>query len=199
MTRSGLLNKSTILFLMVLTTGTLSCETLDLTPALSLPGTTTTIILVRHCERDPGLDPPLNQEGFIRRAALRNVLLENGLTAIYASDLIRNRQSVATLESGLGITATFISALELPDTKALANRLVDEWLRDHAGGVILWCGNTGPVIPDVQDGNMEEIYRRLSGIGRPPNRYQDLYIIVVPEAGATRFIKTQYGGPSSLD
>lgn len=199
MTRFSPARKHAVLFLILLVTGTVSCQTLDLTPALSLPGTTTTIILVRHCERDPGLDPPLNTEGFIRRVALRNVLSENGLTAIYASDQIRNRQSVAPLESSLGITATFIPALELADTKALANRLVDEWLRDHAGGVVLWCGNTGPVIPDVQDGNLEEIYRRLGGTGRAPNRYQDLYIVVVPELGETRFIKTEYGGPSSLD
>lgn len=85
------------------------------------------------------------------------------------------------------------------DTKALADRLVKEWLRDHAGGVVLWCGNTGPVNRGVQGGNLEEIYRRLGGTGRPPDRYQDLYIAVVPTSGDTRFIKTEYGGPSNLN
>lgn len=186
-------------FACVVLTAATSCETLDLSPASSLPGTTTTIILVRHCERDPGLDPPLNEEGFLRRVALLNALSENGITAIYTSDLLRNRQSVGPLEAEFSITANLIGALDLADTKALANRLVDEWLRDHAGGVVLWCGNTGPVIENVQRGNMEEIYRRLGGTGRAPNRYQDLYIAVVPEIGETRFIKTEYGGPSTLD
>ncbi|MCG8409124.1 MAG: histidine phosphatase family protein [Phycisphaerales bacterium] len=186
------------MILCVALTATTSCQTLE-TATFSLPGTTTTIILVRHCERDPGLDPPLNAEGLVRRIALLNTLSENGVTAIYASDLLRNRQSVELLETELGIAATLIGALDLADTKALANRLVDEWLRDHAGGVVLWCGNTGPVIQDVQGGNMEEIYRRLGGTGRAPNRYQDLYIVVVSETGDARFIKTEYGGTSSLD
>lgn len=199
MSRFRFFSRSALLAITTVVVGSTSCQTLDLTPALSQPGTTTTIILVRHCERDPGLDPPLNQEGFIRRVALLNVLSENGLTAIYAADQLRNRQSMEPLESNLGITATLIPALELADTKALANRLVDEWLRDHAGGVVLWCGNTGPVIENIQGGNLEEIYRRLGGTGRAPNRYQDLYIAVVPDMGETRFIKTEYGGPSSLD
>jgi hypothetical protein len=63
----------------------------------------------------------------------------------------------------------------------------------------LWCGNTGPFIADVQAGNLEETYRRLGGVGTAPNRYQDLYIAVVPETGAARFIKTEYGGPGSLE
>ncbi len=177
----------------------MNCQTLDAGPAVSPPGTTTTIILVRHCERDPDLDPPLNQEGLIRRIALLDALSENGITAIYAADLLRNRESVELLEADLSITATLISALELADTKALADRLVTEWLRDHAGGVVLWCGNTGPVIPDIQRGNLEEIYRRLGGTGRSPNRYQDLYVVVIPAIGEARFIKSEYGGPSSLD
>ena len=64
---------------------------------------------------------------------------------------------------------------------------------------ILWCGNTGPVIEDVQDGNLAEVYGRLNGTGRAPNRYQDLYTVVIPESGAARFIKSEYGGPSTLD
>ena len=55
---------------------------LSTAPVLSRPGTTTTIILVRHAERDPGLDPPLNAEGEVRAQALANVLNQNGVTAI---------------------------------------------------------------------------------------------------------------------
>lgn len=175
-----------------------SCVTSDMAQDQS-PQATTTIILVRHCDRDPGSDPPLNRTGLIRRVALTNALSGKGITAIYTSDLLRNRQTVELLEAKLGITATLIPAEDLMDTKALADRLVKEWLRDHAGGVVLWCGNTGPVIRGVQGGNLEEIYRRLGGTGRPPDRYQDVYIAVVPTTGETRFTKTEYGGPSNLN
>ena len=39
-------------------------------PTQSQAGTTTTIVLVRHAERDPGLDPPLNAVGVVRAQAL---------------------------------------------------------------------------------------------------------------------------------
>ncbi len=199
MNRSTLIVKVFFLILTVAVCSSSICSGLNMNPVVSMPGTTTTVILVRHCERDPGLDPPLNAEGLVRRQALLSAVAENGITAIYATDLLRNRQSVEPLEEHFGLTATLINALDAADTKALANRLVEEWLRDHAGGVVLWCGNTGPVIENVQAGNMEEIYLRLGGTGRAPNRYQDLYIVVIPETGEPHFIKTEYGGESSLD
>ena len=75
--------------------------------------------------------------------------------------------------------------------------LVDEILRDHEGGVILFCGNRGSVFETP--GITAEIYRRLGGTGDPPDRYQDMYVAVVPAEGETRFLKPGYGGESSLD
>lgn len=186
---------------MVLALAMLSCTPLSTAPVTSQPGTTTTIIIVRHAERDEGLDPPLNAEGLVRAAALANVLRGNGVTAIYCPDFIRNRQTCAAVEEALGLESSVISQVRLADTKALANQLVDEILSLHAGGVVLWVGNTGPVIEGVQSGNLQELYARLGGTGRPPIRYQDLYIVIIPEEGRgmPHFIEAAYGGPSSLD
>jgi hypothetical protein len=176
-----------------------SCNTFILPPLVrSKPGTTTTIILVRHAERDPGLDPPLNEEGLVRREKLADVLEHNGVTAIYTGDILRNRQTIEPLVERLGITPTILNPTDLADSRALANRLINEWLTFHAGGVVLWVGNTGPIVAD-RKGNLEEIYRALGGTGAPPNRYQDFYVVVVPEEGDPHFIETTYGGPSSLD
>src|SRR5947207_11498057 len=98
-----------------------NCTPLNTTPAQSKAGTTTTIILVRHCERDPGFDPPLNAEGQTRAQALLKVCQENGVTAIYAADFIRNRQSVQPLADALGLEVNIISQLEIADSKAFAN------------------------------------------------------------------------------
>lgn len=169
-------------------------------PIISKPGTTTTIIMVRHAERDPGTDPPLNTEGAARAQTLANVLGQNGVTAIYTVDYIRNRQTVQPLADKLGLTPAIIDVTQLADTKALANRLVTEWLSKHSGGVVLWVGNVGAPALGT-NGTLEDIYRLMGGTGTPPNRYQDMTIFVVPEEGKGKpsIIRTTYGGPSTLD
>ncbi|NOT00846.1 MAG: hypothetical protein HOP29_09480 [Phycisphaerales bacterium] len=164
-------------------------------------GTTTTVIIVRHAERDPGFDPPLIEEGVQRAEALKEALAENGVTAIYTTDLIRNVQTVQPLADELGLTVNRVSPVLFADIASTAAFVVDEIFRLHAGGTVLFCGNRGaqPVDDVVIAGINEEIYRRLGGTGRAPERYADMYIAVVPEEGETRFIKTEYGGPSSLD
>lgn len=160
-------------------------------------GTSTTLILVRHCERDPGLDPPLNAEGQARAAILTDVLRENGVTAIYATDLLRNRQSVAALAEELGLNVNLVNPALYADTVFAANQVLDEVLRDHAGGTVLFCGNIGSTLGTP--GICEALYERLGGTGTAPVRYQDMYVCIIPENGATRFIKTIYGPRSSLD
>jgi Histidine phosphatase superfamily (branch 1) len=171
------------------------------TPSIiSQPGTTTTIILVRHAERDPGLDPPLNEEGRARAQILSDVLRQNGVTAIYTMDSIRNRETAEPIATRLGLTPSLVSVDQLLDTKALAKRLVTEWLNKNTGGVVLWIGNVGSNVTG-QNGTLEEIYRLLGGTGTPPNRYQDMHVIVVPEQGKGKpsFVQTIYGPKSSLD
>jgi hypothetical protein len=169
-------------------------------PIISKPGTTTTIILVRHAERDPGLDPPLNAEGLTRANRLAQALGENGVTAIYSTDYLRNRQTAEPLATRLGLTVGLIAVAELANTQALAAKLATEFLEKHAGGVVLLIGNVGSPILG-QRGILEDMYRLFGGLESPPNRYQDLTIVVVPEAGksAPHIIRTTYGGNSSLD
>jgi Histidine phosphatase superfamily (branch 1) len=155
---------------------------------------------VRHAERDPGTDPPLNVEGQARAQALAKMLGENGVTAIYTVDYFRNRQTVQPLADKLGLTPAIVDVTQLADTKTLAKVLVTEWLTKHAGGVVLWVGNVGSPALGT-NGSLEDIYRLLGGMGSAPNRYQDLTIIVVPEQGKgnPRFVRTTYGGSSTLD
>ena len=171
---------------------------LDQEPPRSLPGTTTTVIMVRHAERDEGLDPPLNDEGIVRAQALAEVLEVNGVTAIYCPDLLRNRQTCEAVSDRLGVPVTLIETLRLADTRTLANDLAEEFVRDHSGGVVLFVGNTGPVVGDLS-GNLQELYDRLGGDNDPPIRYRDLYVIVIPEEGDPHIVKATYGGASTLD
>ncbi len=177
----------------------LSCTALDPNVVHSPPGTTTTIIIVRHAERDEGFDPPLNEEGLIRAQALADELADDGVTAIFYPDLIRNRQSAEPLAALVDPVIRVYTQLEVADTKALANNFVNEVLENHAGGVVLWIGNTGPFIENVQSGNLQEIYARLGGTGDPPIRYDSLYTIVLHDDRPPTITMGTYGGPSSLD
>lgn len=171
--------------LVVLVALFLSCTTeLSTAPVLSKPGTTTTIILVRHGEREEGFNPPLNADGLARAQALVAALGENGVTAIYAPELIRTTQTAQPLADHLGLQINPISLVRLVNPSSLAQDLVEEILQLHAGGVVLYVGN---------DSNLEALYRRLGGTGEPPIRHQDLYTVVIGETGAVHFIKATYG------
>ena len=189
-----------VLLLVLTACNLVACNDIPTPNIISKPGTTTTIIMVRHAERDPGLDPPLNTEGIARAQILADVLGQNGVTAIYTMDAIRNRETAQPLATKLGLTPSLVPVSQLLDTKALAKRLVTEWLSKHSGGVVLWIGNLGSTTTG-QNGTLEEVYRLLGGTGNAPNRYQDLHIVVVPEEGKGKasFIQTVYGPKSSLD
>jgi hypothetical protein len=171
---------------------------LPIVPGMTAPGTTTTVIMVRHAERDPGLDPPLNAEGTLRALALRAALRENGVTAIFCTDLIRNRDSVQPLADALGLELNLVSPVLYADTVSAANIVANDIFARFSGGTVLFCGNIGSAGANV-NGINEDLFTRLGGTGTPPERYQDLYVMVIRDDAPVNVIKTEYGGPSSLD
>ena len=159
---------------------------------LSPPGTTTTVLLVRHAERakehgDSALTPAGRQRAQDLVAAIGNIKV----TAIYSPDRGRNRETVQPLATHLGVTITLIPEARLSNTRKFADEFVQEVLSKHAGGVVVWVGNKSPV--GLWGGNLKEIYRRFGGPGDPPGQYDDLFIITVPDQGAVRVKKTTYG------
>ncbi len=174
------------------------CTPLSMDPVRSPEGTTTTVYIVRHAEREPGVNPPLNEEGITRAAALAEELTDAGVTVIYCPDLLRNQETCDDVAEVSGAEIITVGNVTLTDTRAWANTFVNAAVTEHAGGVVLWVGNTGPVLAD-QSGNLQEIYARLGGTGRPPTRYQDLYRVTIFDDRDPEFDEGEYGGPSSLD
>ena len=165
------------------------------------PRKTTTIIIVRHTERDPGLDPPLNAEGLVRASVLADELADKGITAMFFPDLLRNRQTAGALIERLDPDPAIRTypTQDMLDTKVLARRFVDEVVNDHSGGTVLWIGNTGPAIKGIQSGNLQEIFLRLGGEGKPPVKYRDMFTVVLRKDMPPEITRRTYGGPSSLD
>ena len=177
--------------------GVLSCSTVSEVPVQSQLGTTTTIILLRHAERIKNGDQDktgsyLRPEGRLRAQALVSAVGDMDVTAIYSPDFGRNRETVQPLADHLGLKVNIIPKSRLSNTPRLANEFVEEVLSEHAGGVVVWVGNaSAPVGP--LGGNLQRIYKRVGGTGKPPIRYGDLYIIVVPDKGPVRITKSRFG------
>jgi len=68
-------------------------------PLRSSPGTTTTVILLRHADRDESTE--LNARGRERAQTLVGVVSGLGITAIYSPDVARNLDTVRPLAAHL--------------------------------------------------------------------------------------------------
>ncbi len=144
----------------------------------SKPGTTTTVILIRHADRDE--DYHLTDKGRARAEALVDAVGDMDITAIFSPDLERNIDTVKPLADHLGIEITLKPKTAMPKAYVIAREMVTE----HAGNTVLWVGNIS--------GNLQAIYYRLGGKGRGPLEYGDLYILTVPDEGPTKVVKSRF-------
>ena len=152
----------------------------------SPPGTTTTVVLLRHGGRDPyltGSDPPLTWRGRKRAEALPSAIGEIGVTAIYCPDLKRNMATAKPLADHLGLKINVIPNTRLFNPKKVAKELLDEFLIKHTGGVVVWVGNLR---------NLNEMYEMLDGTGEPPSKYGLICIVTIPDIGPSRIKKLNY-------
>ena len=153
----------------------------------SPPGTKTTIILLRHAGRDiysAEADDPLTWQGRKRAQNLPAVIGDMGVSAIYCTNLRRNRATAQPLADHLGLKLNLVSQGRLYDYKKLSRELLNEFLTKHAGGVVVWIGNLR---------NLTEMYKLLDGTGSPPTEYGDVFIVVVPDIAPPRIKKMTYG------
>jgi len=166
------------------------CSTSPAGPALSVqspPGTKTTVILLRHAGRDMNLDVPdpgLTWRGRRRAKELVEALGDKGVTAIYCSNLRRNRQTAQPLADHLGLKPNIVYTSRLSRPEKLASELLDEFLTKHTGGVVVWVGNLR---------NVEEMYKMVDGTGSPPTKYGTLAIVIIPDVTPPRIRKLTYG------
>ena len=165
----------------VLSAGILACASGNVKSA---PGTTTTIILVRHAEKvkNASVDGPfLLPEGQARARALAEVLGDKGVTAIYSPKLGRNIKTVQPLADKLGLTVTVKENLNMFGVDTLA----DEILADHPGGVIVFVGNVS--------GNLMAMHSYLGGEGKGPVNYGDMAIFTISDHGTERVEFSRFG------
>lgn len=150
-------------------------------------GPVTTVILVRHAEKEafPPDDPPLSPEGVLRAQTLAHVVADAGIDVIFATDLIRTQATVVPAAADYGITPIII-----PSTNT--GELVSAINSEHRGKEILVAGHSN-TIPGI----MEAL-----GISAPPvitdSDYDDLFVINIRHFffRYTKLTHLQYGNPS---
>ena len=145
----------------------------------SKSGTTTTVILIRHAERDNFFN--ITDQGRERAKALVDAVKDMGVTAIYSPDLERNLDTVTPLARHLGIDITLTPRI----SKLTVDKIIRDILSNDAGEVLLLVGNGS--------GNLRALHQRLGGKGDGPFQYGDLFIYSISELGPLKVIKARYG------
>ena len=148
--------------------------------------TATTFLLVRHAERDTlllGPDPPLSAAGLRRARTLVHVLGDAGISAIYVTEFLRNRQTALPLAARLGDSLRVLRGRNFAEQ-------VGRLKAEHAGQTVLIVGH-GDTLP--------ELIEALCGRKVPPfgrNEWDLLYVVTIFKDGPAKVLRLRYGEPS---
>ncbi|HLM45267.1 MAG TPA: histidine phosphatase family protein [Myxococcaceae bacterium] len=154
------------------------------TPRTATAERTTTVFVVRHAEKDPtpGLkDPALTEAGQQRAEALRDRLSAHPVSALYTTDTVRTRSTLAPLAAARGLTPEVYDARE----PAL---LVARLLERHRGQTVLVVGHSNTVLPLID----------ALGVARPvaelsDSDYDYLFEVTLPTEGVATVQAHRYG------
>ena len=143
---------------------------------------TTTVIVVRHAEKNIEPDnpnPDLTAAGNARSQELARVLANSGVTAIFATQYGRTQQTVQPLATALHLP---IAQVDAKNTVELI-RQIDK----HRGETILVSGhsNTVPgIIEALGGGRIPEI---------PDGEHDNLYVLSIYRYGKAKVLRLRYG------
>jgi broad specificity phosphatase PhoE len=148
--------------------------------------TTTTVVLVRHAEKELVTieDPPLAPAGERRAERLAQIFGTAGgpgrIDGIYVTNARRSQQTAAPLAARLGLRPSVLPASTSSDN------IASQVLREHRGGRALVVGHSNTV---------PEIVKALSGEDVPPiadDEYDNVYVISVPTFGSANVLRLKY-------
>jgi broad specificity phosphatase PhoE len=149
--------------------------------------TTTTIVVVRHAEKQVGAisDAPLSPQGEVRASRLAQMFGDSErfgrVQKIYVTATRRTQQTAAGLAQRLDLTPAVVDAKT--DSLKLARRI----LRENRGGRALVVGHSNTV---------PEIVAALAGTDKVPpmgdEEFDTIYVITVPTIGRVSVLRLKY-------
>lgn len=156
--------------------------------ALSACAHPTTVLLVRHAERDTSnpadRDPPLTADGAERARALATITTQTGVSAIYVTQFRRTQETALPSAEALHLTPdVFTVGADVPQH---ADAVVADILARHAGETVLVVGhsNTVPLI-------VERLGGAKPAIGE--DEFDRLFEIVRRKDGSCEVTERRYG------
>lgn len=144
--------------------------------------TATTFIVLRHAETSGGgTNPNLSAEGLARADALRRILTNVPIEAVFASNYNRTKQTAQPTADDKGLVVNIYDPLNQAP-------LVDQWLNTYRGKTVLVLGhsNTAPALLNLFLGSNQ--YATL-----PDTEYDNLFIATVSEKGRAKVLHLKYG------
>ena len=140
----------------------------------------TTVILVRHADRT-GDEDRLSPAGENRVQELQRVLDEVKIDAIYSTDYLRTRATVAPLASASNLQ---IQLYDSDDLTPFANRI----LKEHRGETILVSGHSNTTPQLINALGVEPTLPDLSSVA-----YDRLFIVTLMQGASPRLLTLQFG------
>lgn len=153
-----------------------------LTASVATMAQTTTVILVRHAEKEAeGDDPSLTTAGRQRAEALARTLQDVEVSAIYTTPYRRTRQTVSPLAERKDLPVLEYNPLDMEAFLSLVHQV--------SGKTLVFAGhsNTVPAMANALLGTKK--YNDLE-----EGDYDRLYIIIL-QAGSARCLLLHYGAP----
>ena len=149
--------------------------------------TTTTIVLVRHAEKQIGTisDAPLSPQGELRATRLAQMFGDaetfGRVKQIYVTDTRRTQQTAAGLAQRLGLSPVIVGART--SNADLAGRV----LRENRGDLAIVVGHSNTV---------PQLVAELGGVESVPpmgdEEFDTLYVVTVPTIGRASVLRLKY-------
>ncbi len=149
--------------------------------------TTTTIVLVRHAEKELGAisDAPLSPVGEQRADRLAQMFGDaepfGRIQRIYVTNTRRTQQTALRLSQRLGINS------EVVDAKIESEDLAERVLNENRGGRALVVGHSN-TLPDIVKALTGE--KDVPTIGE--DEFGTLYVVTVPSIGPATVLRMKY-------
>jgi broad specificity phosphatase PhoE len=144
------------------------------------------VLVVRHAEKISDTDERLTEAGRARAAHLAKMLKDAGVTAIYATDTERSRDTAKPLADALGLKVTIYDTGAGMRGPVDARPFVATLRNEHAKDVVLVVGHTN-TIPDL-----------LKALGCPgdlkiaSDEYDNLFVVVPKAPGTPTLVRLRY-------
>lgn len=152
----------------------------------------TLVVLVRHAEAaaQPADDPGLTPEGTARAQALIGAV--DGVAAVYTTQYLRTRATAEPLARAQGVEITVVEYPSNPmggggAASTYAHALAERIREEHGGQTVVVVGHSNTIPPMVE------------ALGAPSpgtiehDRYDNLFIVVLPPGGPARLVRAKYG------